>query len=224
MVRITGQKKHNKELPVSGEAYEALLMQRIASKDREAFESLYYDYTPRIGSFMMKLLKSPELVDEAINEVMMTVWQSAERFDPALGKLSTWLFGIAHNKALKLLERQRRHWREQTVETADSELNENEWEEVNAESATVDPDNPERTVLGWELGEILVWAMDRLSTEHRIVLELVFTENYTYQDIAIITDCPVNTVKTRMFHARKKLADLLAKRGYSPYDLQEGHS
>ncbi|SJM92857.1 RNA polymerase, sigma-24 subunit, ECF subfamily [Crenothrix polyspora] len=224
MVRITGQKKDNKELPASGEAYEALLMQRIASKDREAFESLYYDYTPRIGSFMMKLLKSPELVDEAINEVMMTVWQSAERFDPALGKLSTWLFGIAHNKALKLLERQRRHWREQTVEAEDSELNENEWEEVNAESATVDPDNPERTVLGWELGEILVWAMDRLSPEHRIVLELVFTENYAYQDIAIITDCPVNTVKTRMFHARKKLADLLAKRGYSPYDLQEGHS
>ncbi|WP_394751825.1 RNA polymerase sigma factor [Crenothrix sp.] len=222
MVRITGQKKDNNELPVSGEAYEALLMQRIANKDREAFESLYYDYTPRIGSFMMKMLKSPELVDEAINEVMMTVWQNAERFDPTLGKLSTWLFGIAHNKALKVLERQRRHWREQAAETEYEELGENESEEISMESATDNPDNPERTVLGWELGEILLWAMDRLSPEHRIVLELAFTENYAYQDIALITDCPVNTVKTRMFHARKKLAELLTKRGYSPYALQDG--
>jgi RNA polymerase sigma-70 factor (ECF subfamily) len=64
--------------------------------------------------------------------------------------------------------------------------------------------------------------MDRLSPEHRTVLELVFTENYGYAEVAVILGCPVNTVKTRIFHARKKLADLLAKRGYSPYDLQEG--
>lgn len=222
MVHMTG-KKDTTAAALDNEATITLLIQRIANKDRGAFEKLYYDYTPRLGSFLMKLLKSPELVDEAINETMMTVWQSADRYDPTLAKLSTWLFGIAHNKALKILERQRRHWREESVATEDEELAETDWEDIPEETATIDPKNPERTVLGWELGDILIWAMDRLTTEHRIVLELAFNEHYAYQDIAEIIGCPVNTVKTRMFHARKKLAELLAKRGYTPLGLQESY-
>ena len=68
--------------------------------------------------------------------------------------------------------------------------------------------------MGWELGDNLLWALDLLSAEQRMVLELTFVEGYSYQEIADITACPVNTVKTRVFHARKKLAELLAKRGY----------
>lgn len=221
MIRITGQTKDFKGTASGGEDNEALLMRRIADKDRKAFERLYYDYTPRIGNFLMKMLKKPELVDEAISEVMLTAWQSAERFDPAQGKLSTWLFGIAHNKALKLLERQRRHWLEQALEPDEPGLGENDWDEAAAVSGQVDPNNPERTVLGWELGDILVWALEQLSSEHRAVLELTFTEHNSYQDIAAITGCPVNTVKTRMFHARKKLAELLARRGYSVNGFEE---
>ncbi|MGZ8190840.1 MAG: RNA polymerase sigma factor [Methylococcaceae bacterium] len=221
MIRIAGQTKGFKDTDAGGEECDALLMRRIANKDRKAFENVYYNYTPRIGNFLMKMLKKPELVDEAINEVMLTVWQSAERFDAAQGKLSTWLFGIAHNKALKLLERQRRHPFEQALEPEESGLNENDWDEVTVGSGQADPNNPERTVLGWELGDILVWALEQLTPEHRAVLELTFTEQYAYQDIAAITGCPVNTVKTRMFHARKKLAGLLAKRGYFFGDLEE---
>ncbi|WP_411726857.1 RNA polymerase sigma factor [Methyloglobulus sp.] len=221
MIRITGQTKDFNGAATGGEDNEALLMRRIADKDRKAFERLYYDYTPRIGNFLMKMLKKPELVDEAVNEAMLTAWQSAEGFDPAQGKLSTWLFGIAHNKALKLLERQRRHRLEQALEPEESGLGENDWDEVAAVSGQVDPNNPERTVLGWELGDILVWALEQLSPEHRAVLELAFTEHNSYQDIAAITGCPVNTVKTRMFHARKKLAGLLAKRGYSVNGFEE---
>jgi len=219
MVRIAGQSKNLNNFDTPSEDVGALLMQRIANKDRRAFESFYYDYTPRIGSFMMKLLKKPELVDEAINEFMMTVWQSADHFDPTKGKLSTWLFGIAHNKVLKVLERQRRLWREESLERNDADSTEHEWDVIAAETEASDPNNPERTVLGWELGDILASTMDRLSFEHRTVLELVFSENYGYEEVALIMGCPVNTVKTRIFHARKKLAELLAKRGYSPYDL-----
>ena len=224
MVRNAEQRKDLKVAAIGEEERGALLMRRIANQDRKAFEGFYYDYTPRIGSFMMKMLKSPELVDEAISEFMMTIWQNAERFDPAQGKLSTWLFGIAHNKALKVLERQRRHWREETMEQEALDPGENEWDDITAESSCVDPHNPEHTVLGWELGDILVWALDRLTPEHRVVLELVFTENYSYEEVAVIIGCPINTVKTRIFHARKKLAQLLAKRGYSPYVIQESHS
>jgi len=219
MNHIAEQTKGFKDTAASSED-EALLMRHIADKDGKAFERLYYDYTPRIGNFLMKLLKKPELVDECINDVMLTIWQSAGRFDAAQGKLSTWLLGIAHNKALKLLERQRRQRFEQILEADESGLTETDRDEVTTGSGQVDPNNPERTVLGWELGDILVWALEQLTTEHRMVLELTFAE-HAYQDIAVITGCPVNTVKTRMFHARKKLAELLAMRGYSLYDLEE---
>ncbi len=68
--------------------------------------------------------------------------------------------------------------------------------------------------MGWELGDVLQWALEQLSTEHRSVIELSFGEELSYPEIANIVGCPPNTVKTRMFHARKKLAQLLARRGY----------
>ena len=132
----------------------------LRAKTRRRFERFYYDYSPRIGNFMMKMLKSPELVDEAASDFMMTIWQNAERFDPAQGKLSTWLFGIAHNKALKVLERQRRYAREESVDAVVLEVADNDWDDETDDGATVDPANPEHTVLGWELGEMLMWALE----------------------------------------------------------------
>lgn len=215
MVNITGLKKNTNLEEVD----EGLLMRKIAGQDRKAFADLYYGYTPRMGNFLLRLLKKPELVDEAINDVMLTVWQNAGRFDPNQAKLSTWLFGIAHNKALKLLERQRRHQHEDYVEPELSDAVENAADEVATAWVQAAPDNPERTVMGWQLGDALLWALEQMTPDHRIVLELAFSEHCAYQDIADIIGCPVNTVKTRMFHARKKLADLLAKRGYSINDL-----
>jgi RNA polymerase sigma-70 factor, ECF subfamily len=55
--------------------------------------------------------------------------------------------------------------------------------------------------------------LDQLSAEHRGVIELAFAEDCSYEEIATIMQCPTNTVKTRVFHARKKLALLLASRG-----------
>ena len=99
--------------------------------------------------------------------------------------------------------------------TGTSRIAENEQDEPAVFSELFDSDNPEQTVLGWEIGDHLLWALRQLTVEHRSVIELTFTEHCSYQEIAVITGCPVNTVKTRMFHARKKLAGLLALRGYS---------
>ena len=79
------------------------LMRAVARQDRQAFKALYERYAPRIGAYLMKLLKRHELVDETVNDVMLAVWQYADRFDPEQGPLLTWLFGIAHNKGLKAL-------------------------------------------------------------------------------------------------------------------------
>lgn len=188
----------------------ARLMRAVANKDRRAFETLYYTYTPRLGRYLLRLLKRHEVVDEVLNDVMLVVWQSAERYDPKLSRLSTWLFGIAHNKALKALANIAR----QRVEVAIDPIESDDVAEAydpDDPAVRTDSHNPEQTLIGRQLGQALQWALDSLSVDHRAVVELAFAEDYSYQEIAATLDCPVNTVKTRMFYARKHLAELLAR-------------
>ena len=186
----------------------ANLMRAVANKDRRAFEQVYYLYSPRLGRYLMRLLKRSELVDEVLNDVMLVVWQSADRYDPALSQLSTWLFGIAHNKALKASSRAARHASDVSIDARESE----EFSDDADDPANrVDPSNPEQTLIGRQLGRALQWAVDSLSPEHRAVVELAFAEDYSYQEIATTLACPVNTVKSRMFYARKHLAESLAR-------------
>lgn len=182
------------------------LMRAVANKDRRAFEQVYYLYSPRLGRYLMRLLKRSELVDEVLNDVMLVVWQTAERYDPALSQLSTWLFGIAHNKALKASSRAARHHVEVSIDA--SELDDHA--DADDPATRPDPHNPEQTLMGRQLGRALQWAVDSLSPEHRAVVELAFAEDYSYQDIATALSCPVNTVKSRMFYARKHLAESLS--------------
>ena len=191
------------------------LLKRVAAKDRKAFEEFYYLYAEGFGRFLMKMLKQHEWVDEAVNDVMLTIWQIADRYDPERGRLSTWLFGIAHNKGLKLLERNGRY-REESIEDYPVEIDSDE--EIAYSSAIPSSSDPERTVMGWELGNAISWAFEKLSPDHQAVIELCFSEDFTYQEIADIMDCPLNTVKTRLFHARKRLAEMLARKGFSLSD------
>ncbi len=189
------------------------LMQAIACRDCQAFKQLYDRYAPRIGSYLLKLLKQPEWVDEAVNDTMLAVWQNADRFDPARGCLLTWLFGIAHHKGLKMLRQTGRFRAERSFDTLPPTVLDDTDPQENLPQATT-PHNPEHTVLGWELGQSLLWALDQLSPEHRAVIDLTFAQDRSYPEVATIVGCPVNTVKTRVFHARKKLAYWLAQRGH----------
>ncbi|MGH8601612.1 MAG: RNA polymerase sigma factor [Gammaproteobacteria bacterium] len=187
-------------------AEETALMRRVAQGDREAFQSLYHRYVPRLGRYLSRMLRLRELVEEVVNDTLLAVWQSAGRFDPDTAGVSTWIFGVAHHKALKALSRLYRDGggtagRESTDPDADDPVEE------------VDLDTPERTVAGWEIGQALATALEELSPEHRSVLELAFAEGFSYREISAVLDCPVNTVKTRVFNARKRLADILARMG-----------
>ena len=196
------------------------LIRAVAGKDRQAFKQLYDRYAPRIGGYLLKLLKQPELVDEAVNDTMLVVWQNAARFDPAAGRFSTWLFGIAHNKGLKILRQHSRFRADASIETLPPVALDDDSDHLDTPRAPA-PQGPEQTVLGWELGDLLKWALEQLSPEHRGVIELTFGEERSYPEIAAITGCPLNTVKTRMFHARRKLAQLLARRGYADAAMAE---
>lgn len=175
------------------------LMARVAAKDQEAFTVLYQRYAPRLERFLSKFLKSHIMVNEAVNDTMVVVWRKASQFDPDRGRLSTWLFGIARHAGLKALAR--------SAQESCTPLPLGEERDHEEPQSTHDPAT---TVLGWQLGRELMAALPQLSAEHRTVIELTFAEGLSYPQIARIVGCRESTVKTRMFHARRRLAQLLS--------------
>lgn len=174
------------------EAEDVALLARVAAKDRAAFESLYHRYHSRLFSYLFKVTRRAELVEEVLNDVMFVVWRKAGSFD-GRSRASTWIFGIAYRKALKALSR-REHLPEGVPEPAS---------EASPEAGA------ELKLVRRELVSTLGQAMARLSPEQRSVLELTYTYGYSCREIAEQQECPVNTVKTRMFYARRRLRELL---------------
>jgi RNA polymerase sigma-70 factor (ECF subfamily) len=172
--------------PAGGDA-EASLVARIATGDQGAFAEFYALYRRRLARFMGRIIASPDAVDELINDVMYVVWQDAARFQ-ARSRVSTWVFGIAWHKAVRALDRQRR--------TAG-------WQELEPDELPADDRG------GFEERDWLRRGLDRLPPDQRLVVELTFFVGCSYEEISAIADCPVNTVKTRMFHARRKLRGIL---------------
>ena len=179
---------------------EAALLRRIAAKDRRAFEALYHAYYRRLFAYLFKTVRRPELAEEVLDDVMLAVWTGAAGFD-GRSRPSTWIFGIAYHKALKALARQGRH----NAEIEDSDVGEEPMTE----------DGPERLLARREMADVLGRALRALPLEQRTVVELTYFHGFAYQEIAEIMGCPVNTVKTRMFHARRRLRELLPELGVS---------
>ena len=178
-------------------AYDNQLIRRVARGDRAAFETLYYRHSGRISGYLIRMLRDRSLAEEALNDTLVTIWQNAEKFDFRV-RLTSWMFGIAHNKGLKALSKAARHGRA----GQDDDLLER----------IPDPDTPERALSRRQRVDTVAQGLESLSPEHRLVLELAFIDGLSYAEIAEATDCPVNTVKTRVFHARKRLVAFVAQR------------
>ena len=163
------------------------LLARVAAGDLQAFERMYRLYQPRLSRFLTTLLRRPQLIEEVLDDTMMVVWQTADRFRGS-SKLSTWIFAIAYRKAHKA----RLRWPE-PVEDPEQDTRVSE-----------DP-APDDELHHQKLHDSLMKAMNQLSADHRAVVDLTYFHGLGYREIAEIVDCPVDTVKTRMFHARRRL-------------------
>lgn len=163
------------------------LISRVSGGDREAFEELYRHYRVRLERFLGNLVRHPQLVEEVLDDTLLVVWQRAASFKGE-SKLSTWIFAIAYRKAMKAL---RRH--DVPVEDHD------------AENRPSHEASPEDAFGHARLHRLLRKAMAELSPDHRGVVELTYFQDLSYREIAEIMDCPVDTVKTRMFYARRQL-------------------
>jgi RNA polymerase sigma-70 factor (ECF subfamily) len=172
-------------------AEDVRLFERVRARDRDAFEALYRLYHPRLARFLLNLLHRPQLVEEVLNDTLFVVWERSDTFRGA-SKLSTWIFAIAYRKAMKALRRL-----DEPVEDHEADLR--AWD---GEAPDV-PTNRRR------MQAALMAALQRLSADHRAVVDLTYFHEMGYREIAEIMDCPLDTVKTRMFHARRHLRRLL---------------
>lgn len=175
---------------------EAGLLRRVAVGDREAFVALYENYHPRLFRYFVKMLRNEEQAEDLAQEVLWEVWKGAKGFQ-GRSSPSTWIFGIAHHKGVNELRRKR----EEVVEP-DALLH------------VADPRRgPGEAVEASDLVRLMKEALAKLSDEHREVLELTYYQGLSIRAIAEILDCPVNTVKTRMFYARQRLKVVLLAMG-----------
>jgi RNA polymerase sigma-70 factor, ECF subfamily len=168
---------------------DCVLICAIASGDRAAFEEIHSRYSLRIRAFALKLTRRRDLADEISCETLTTIWLSAPRFRHA-SKASTWIFGIAHILSIKALR---------NVGAAVS---------IPADSRVEQGHDP------WPNDELCEWldaALALLPEEQRTALELCYRLGHSCQQIADSVGCPLSTVKTRMFHGRRKLRQLLPR-------------
>jgi RNA polymerase sigma factor (sigma-70 family) len=171
------------------------LLDRVARGDLSAFESLFQSYYPRLRRFLGRRARRPQMIDEIVNDTMFIIWRKAGTFD-SRSKASTWILGIALRRALKAIERSDR------ASALDSR-------ELHIAAEPSPEENLSRTQLRARLDR----ALRRLSPEHRAVIEMTYFEGYSCHEIATFVGCPVDTVKSRMFYARRRLKVVLAESG-----------
>ncbi len=172
------------------------LVRAVAQSDRSAFERLFRLYHGRVYRFSIRMLRDSQLAEEVACDTLYAVWNNASKFREQ-STVSTWILGIAYRRSLKIFNKDARH----TV-NREPEYQMDEVIEQSPES------NPEKMASdAMEIG-LLNKALSRLSTDHQAVLELIAL-GYSGGEIASIVGCPENTVKTRTFHARRHLRNVM---------------
>jgi RNA polymerase sigma-70 factor (ECF subfamily) len=173
-------------LNTGNDASERELLERIAkSQDQAAFRTLYGNYYQRLSRLLSRMSVRREDIEEVINDTFWVVWTKAADFRGA-SQLSTWIIGIAYRRALNALRRAK------IRPVSDEPFDEDSISVASTDDAETD-------------GQWLAQGLTRLPVEQRMALELTYTLGHSCEEVAAILDCPVNTVKTRLFRARETL-------------------
>ncbi|HEY2138427.1 MAG TPA: sigma-70 family RNA polymerase sigma factor [Xanthobacteraceae bacterium] len=172
------------------------LIQQIAEGNKLAMRALFARHQVRVYRFALRIVRDSALADDVVSEAFIDVWQHASRFQ-GRSSVTTWLLGIARHKALTACSRR-------PTESLDCEM----------ALEVVDPANNPEVELGHkDTGSVIRRCLGALSPEHAEIIDLVYYQEKSIKEIVEILGIPDNTVKTRMFYARKRLAALVAAEG-----------
>jgi RNA polymerase sigma-70 factor, ECF subfamily len=183
--------------PVQDTSDEALIG-LIADGDKRAMQVFYARHNVRVYRFIVRLTGNQTLAEDLVSEVFLEVWRQAEGFE-SKSQVSTWLLAIGRYKALSALRRR-------TDEHLDDHM---------AETIEDTAEDPESVVNTKDRNSIVQKCLTQLSPAHREVIDLVYYHEKSVDEVAKIVGVPAATVKTRMFYARNKMADLLKQSGVS---------
>ena len=172
------------------------LIRLIAKGDKDAVRLLYARHSVRVFRFLLRMTHNDATAEDLVSEVFVEVWRNSGRFE-ARSQVTTWILGIARFKAMSAMRRR-------TFDALDD----------NVAASLEDPaDNPEATMQHADRSAILQSCLQQLSTPHRQVIDLIYYHGQSIEEVAEIVGIPQNTVKTRVFHARKRVAELMTERG-----------
>jgi RNA polymerase sigma-70 factor (ECF subfamily) len=173
-----------------------VLIARIAKGERLAMEELYGRYRVPVYRFVLRMVRNPTTAEDLDSDVFLDVWRQAGTFE-GRSAVSTWIFSIARFKALNALQRR-------PMEELDDER---------AGAIEDQADDPEIALAKKDKAAVLRACLLKLTAEHREIVNLVYYQHKSVEDVAGIVGIPEATVKTRMFYARKKLSELLTEQG-----------
>jgi RNA polymerase sigma-70 factor (ECF subfamily) len=173
------------------------LVERAAAGDRLAMQILYTRHHVRVYRFALRFVNDAAAAEDLTSEVFLEVWKHAGRFE-GRSQVSTWLLSIARYKALAALRRR-------TNDPLDDEI---------ARRIPDSADGPEVILQKESESAVLRQCLTQLSPAQREIIDLVYYHEKSVAEVAEIIGAPQNTVKTRMFHARKRIAALLDARGF----------
>lgn len=173
------------------------LIKRIARGDGLAMKSFYARHHVRLFRFLVRITRREATAEELMNEVFLEIWRKAGGYE-GRSAVTTWMLSIAHHKAISSL-------RKRGEDALD--------EEDSGSDMADDDDDPEVALQKQNKSKVMRACMDKLSAEHRTILDLVYYHDKSVAEASEILGIPENTVKTRMFYARKRLAELMREAG-----------
>ena len=187
-----------------GKAYRGLrdgqLVELVAQKDAGALEALYDRYGRAAYSLARRILTEETLAQDVVQEVFLSLWRDARRFDAGRGTVATYLLSMTHHRAVDVVRREEnlRRWR-----TSD-------------EGLELEPDPKARVEDEVEASER--WAdvraaLAELPAAQREALLLAYFGGYTQREVAALVGVPLGTVKTRMAAGMRKLKEALQDAG-----------
>jgi len=182
--------------PASLVVSDEMLITQMAAGNRLAMRALFARHQVRVYRFILRIVHDSGLAEDVVSEVFFEAWQNANRFE-GRSSVSTWLLGIARHKALTASNRR-------PTDSLDDRI----------AMTVADPGNdPEADLAEKDKASVLRRCLNALSPEHAEIIDLVYYQEKSIKEIAQILGIPENTVKTRMFYARKRLAALVAAEG-----------
>jgi RNA polymerase sigma-70 factor, ECF subfamily len=195
LVDLTGEARCALPNTMTNDDNDLALVRRLVAGEEAAMHELYAAYGQRLYAYALRLTDNPALSEDVVQEALVAVWKSARKFRGE-GCLLAWLLGIVHHTALKSLRHRSQPITDEMEETLE----------------TGQP-SPEQQVERDEQSDRLRVTLRSLSPEHRAVLELVFYQGLSLEEVARVCRVPLGTVKSRLSYARRSLRGALTRQG-----------